>query len=148
MTEYLNIILVIFGVIQGITSAFMLPEDSAKDKKEIEEAKESFQMMGMNSYKQQKDLLVRTFQFGTMLTFLFSVPVFFYFLNQNLQIGLITSGVLLLLDIVKTKRSYSSIQNSKNLENFLSKKNSNKLIHFSRLAIKAVVIAILLSKGV
>lgn len=148
MSDYLNIILIIFGFIQGATSAFMLPEDSAKEKEEIQEAKESFQMMGMNTYDQQKSLLVRTFQFSTMLTFLFSIPAFFYFLNQNLQLGVIVTGLLLLLDIIKTKRSYASIKNSKNLENLLSKENSNKLIHFSRLVTKAIIIAILLSKGV
>lgn len=147
MTSFLNVILVIYGFIQGTISAFMLAQDPSLEGEEIRETKESMKMIGLHSFTQQKQMLMGTFQLGAILRFLFSIPALLYFYLENVQLGLIVTSILIILDIIKTIRSYLLLKKSKTLETILKSKVSSKVIHIFRLLLKAIIIAILLSKG-
>lgn len=147
MTSILNVILVIYGFIQGTVSAYMLSQDPSQKGDDIRETKETMRMMGLHSFAQQKKMLMGTFQLGALLRFLFSIPALIYFYLENVQLGLIVTGILLIFDIIKTLRSYLKLKKSKSLDTVLKTKLFSKVIHVFRLLLKAVIIAILLSKG-
>lgn len=147
MTDFINVLLVIFGFIQGVTSAGMYPREDTSTKADLQEIKDSFREMGANNYKSQKNVLLSTSRLSAMLRFLFSVPVLLYFIYQNVTLGIVFAFVLVLLDVIKTNRSFQLIIKTSSLEQ-LFKSQSSKFIHFSRLIIKAILIALLLSEGV
>lgn len=147
MIDFFRVILIFYGLIQGVSSAYMLATDSSQESSDIQEAKESFQMMGLHSFSQQKQLLMNTFHLGTVLRFLFSIPAFIYFILIEGRLGLLITGILLLFDIIKTLRNYRQLEKSKSIEPIFKNKLSSKVIHVVRLILKALTIALLLSKG-
>lgn len=147
MLDYINVFLVLFGVIQGIASAGMYPKEESMTKDDLREVKESFREMGATSFISQKKVLLSTSRFSAIIRFLFSVPTFFYFGYLDINLGVMLAFGLLILDFIKTKRSFRLIMKTSSLEQLL-KSRSNTFIHFSRLIIKAFLIALLLSEGV
>lgn len=147
MIDYINVFLVIVGFIQGVASAGMYTKEESMTKADLREMKESFREMGATSFISQKKVLLSTSRFSAMIRFLFSVPTFLYFVYLDIHLGIMLAFGLLILDVIKTKRSFRLIMKTSSLEQLL-KSRSNAFIHFSRLIIKAFMIALLLSKGV
>lgn len=148
MLEFIIILLILLGVFQGATTAFSLKDDQKKQAQDIKEVTESLKFMGMTQLEDQKKLAMRFFKISTAYTLLFSIPALWFLWFQSSTLGVLASGLLLVLDLVKILGQYREIKKAKSLQTILTTPLASKVLHFVRIVVKAVVIALLLGKVV
>lgn len=142
MQAFLEIVLVIYGAIIGLMSAFSMSYENDVGKEEVNQLNQFFSMMGNRSLDDKKKTVKKVSKLSYVLYLIYSALAIFVFLDQIL--GLALAALLIIIQTIDYMLDRDKIKKAKTFNKIISPTRRSFMIYIVHIVIVGIHIGLLL----